>query len=99
MRFDNLRAEVPEERVLQKMNCPPESNWYEEFQNELEELKAGADQSLKPVGAMAFGNLPKELATEKLPEGTGVVCAIITIGKDISDYCEHFFEAGDCFRK
>lgn len=98
MRFHNLKAEVPEEKVLQKMNCPPESEWYEEFQSELEELESEAKRALEPHGAMAFGKIPKELATEKIPEGTEVACAIITIGKNISDYCESFFRDGDCVR-
>lgn len=98
MRFHNLKAEVPEEKVLQKMNCPPESEWYEEFQSELEELESEAKRALDPHGAMAFGKIPKELATKKIPEGTEVACAIITIGKDISDYCESFFRDGDCVR-
>ena len=55
MRFHNLKAEVPEEKVLQKMNCPPESEWYEEFQSELEELESEAKRALEPHGAMAFG--------------------------------------------
>ena len=46
MRFYNLKAEVPEEKVLQKMNCPPESEWYEEFQSELEELESEAKRAL-----------------------------------------------------
>lgn len=98
MKFLNLKAEVPDEPVLKRLNCIPGSELYEEFQEELSEIREEIEAHLQPQGAFAFGTLPKELAAEEIPEGSQVVCAILTIGSGISDYCTEFFNEGDCVK-
>lgn len=98
MKFGNLKAEVPEDIVLKRLECTPDSRSYGEFREELLEIREELERRLVPQGAFAFGTLPEELATEEIPEGSRVACVIVTVGKGISDYCSEFFQKGDCVK-
>lgn len=95
MRFQNLKADVSNEKVLKKLNCEPGSPFYEDFLEEYLEIKDEMLERITPVGAMAFGKVSALTATAEIPEGTRVAYVIIQIGDAISQYSSQFFEAGD----
>ncbi|MCI8374582.1 MAG: DUF4445 domain-containing protein [Lachnospiraceae bacterium] len=80
---------------MKKLNCTMESPLHDEFLEELLEIKDKARGLLRPYGAMAFGTIPKQIATEEYPEGTRVAYVITTVGDGISKYIEEYFNEGD----
>lgn len=98
MTFEKLRAIVPDEAVLKKLNCDADSHLYEDFLEELSEIRVQAENFISPKGSFAFGTLPEELATKKFPAGSPLACVILTLGNEISDYCTGFFKEGDCVK-
>lgn len=95
MKFTNLKAELSNEKILEKLNCTMASPLHDEFLEELLEIKEEAAGLLCPAGAMAFGTLPSRIATEDYPEGTRVAYVITTVGDGISGYIEQYFNEGD----
>ncbi len=95
MEFTNLKAELSNDKILEKLNCTKASPLYDEFLEELLEIKEEAVRQLCPVSAMAFSSLPGELAVPDYPAGTQLVYVISTIGDQISEYVERYFSEGD----
>lgn len=95
MKFTNLKAELSNELILEKLNCTLNSPLHDELLEELLEIKEEAQGLLCPFGAMTFGELPEQIATEEYPKGTRIVYVITTVGDAISGYIEKYFNEGD----
>ena len=98
MRFQNLWAKAPEEKILKKLDCRPDSIHYEEFLEEYREIRDEALAQIKPMGAMAFAVIPESMAAPEIPAGSEVACVITNIGDGISAYTSRFFAEGDFVR-
>lgn len=95
MKLTNLKTDLSNEKILQKLNCTISSPLHDEFLEELLEIKEEAQGMLHPFGAMAFGELSGRVATKDYPEGTRVAYVITTVGDEISSYIEKYFDEGD----
>ena len=98
MKLDNYKINISNKQVLKKLGCTEKSPLFEEFWEELSEIKEEALSRIKPVSAIAFGELPEILATPELPVNSKVVYVITSIGEKISNYGNDFFEEGDCVK-
>ncbi len=98
---DEVRLTTPEisteginkESVFRYIGCDPADPAYEEYSSEFEGVLSGVLGALRPKAALGFGILSDPMGSVLKP-GTEVLCVLITLGSEISDTIEGFFQAG-----
>lgn len=96
--LEGLQPKVGLDETLKGMDCYEDSPVYEEVVDEYREIYESVMEMLSPVGVMGFGELPKEIATEKYKAGTPVLYVVTSVGKAISAASTQAFASGDYVR-
>lgn len=93
--IDGLKASIDRTSVFNAIDCREDSPVYEEVLEEYEELSKDMRHLVKPIGILGFAALPKELATEKYPEGTPIIYGVLSVGDGIKKCSTQAFQQGD----
>jgi hypothetical protein len=81
--------------VMHLIDCMSDNPLYEEMIEEMELLEEEAYSLIDAKALLAFGEITPEISTDKIPEGTKAVYAIITLGGSMSKWSTALFEKGD----
>lgn len=96
-----LSCEVDKKEVFRHLDCLPDSPVYGEMERTYEETLPEALSLLCPKAVIAPGLIPEdcEISGEgKKDKPTKAVFLLVTVGKEISDYCTRAFASGDYVR-
>lgn len=96
--LEGLQPKIGLDETLKGMDCYEDSPVYEEVVDEYHEIYDSVMEMLSPVGVMGFGELPKEIETEKYKAGTQVLYVVTSVGKAISAASTQAFASGDYVR-
>jgi len=93
MRITDFWIELDTQRVLEAMDCQPDSPVYEEVLKTYGEIKDEVAALIRPSIDFEFGELSKDYGEYK--KGCPVIFSVISLGKAISDYVTDKFSSGD----
>lgn len=96
--LDDFHVKVDKQRVFDFLHCGRDSSAYEEMEETFAELEPEILQLAEPRAVLAFSHIRAEQATAKLPEGTGVIYLISTIGAGLSDLSGRWFAKDEYVR-
>lgn len=93
--LQDLQFKISQKNSFENMNCYADSPVYEDVLECFEEIYEDMLALVKPVGVLGIGTLPKELASEKYPEGTPIIYAVTSIGDGMKQRSSEAFRDGD----
>lgn len=93
-----LEVNIEMNRVLQTIDCVPDSPVYEEMVEEYQEIYDDMLALAEPLGILGVGNLSQAAATEEYPAGTEVIYAVLSVGDKIKQCSTRAFQEGDYVR-
>lgn len=96
--LQNVTCTVDRDAVLRAVDCRTDSPVYEEVSETYDEICAGLQALLEPVGVLGFGELPARFATETYRAGTPVVYAVTSVGDGVKRASTQAFDEGDYIR-
>ncbi len=92
---NELKVEISREDVFRQIDCPEESELYQEILEEYQEIEEEVYSLCEPVFLMEYTIVGPELAKEGIPEGAHVLMVLYSIGGKISDYSTRCFAEGN----
>jgi uncharacterized 2Fe-2S/4Fe-4S cluster protein (DUF4445 family) len=93
--IDGFEPKIQLKSVLKSMECYEDSPVYEEVVEEYEEIYEEMCSLMEPVGVIGFGQLTKEIETDRYKAGTPVIFAVTSIGDGIKQKSTEAFQTGD----
>ncbi len=93
--LNDLKIQLNPETVLDAMDCKKDSPIYSEILDEFEEIRDEAFSLMHGVGIIGFGELSELTKTEKYPQGSRVLYAVLSVGDGIKQRSSRAFDEGD----
>ncbi len=94
--FDEFHIEIDRKQVMDLIDCYPESTVYEDTLEELMELEPVILGLVKAEAIVAFSNIEETAVVDGiLSLDDKVLCAILTIGREASEFSRGYFDEGD----
>ncbi len=95
MIIDKFTVQFNKDSIFHLMDCHPKSDIYPLVEDEYENMVETAYAKITPRAVIEFGEIPKQLSTNKIMAGTKALYVITTIGKEISVWSTNLFKEGN----
>lgn len=95
IKYTDIRVEINRPDVLNLMGCLQDNPIYEQVLEEYNEIKDTILSLGEPQALFLFGQMPRQIASEDVPEGAEVIFSLLTEGDKISRYSTQMFKEGD----
>jgi hypothetical protein len=95
MVVDKFSIQFNKNTIFHMIDCNPDSDIYPVVEEEYDNMLETAYAKISPKSVMEFGEIPKQLATNKIKARTKALYVITTIGKEISDWSTQLFKEGN----
>lgn len=95
MLIQNFKVAVNKAEVFEEIGCYPESDLYDEFSEEYEEILEEIVSLCNPVCLIEYTDLKDQTIIRNAEEDAGAYVVLYSIGRKISDYSTKCFQEGD----
>lgn len=93
-RYVDIPFTISEQEVLDQLSCGADSDCYNEFSQEYEELVSQVMEACCPEILLCAGELPAGTGIDEI-DGKHIIYAFWTVGKKVSSLSSHYFSQGD----
>lgn len=95
MKLENLTITISKEDVFRQIGCQRESDLYEEFSEEYEEILEKMYRLCEPVCLIEYSDLKDQTLIEPEEGNKGAYLVLYSIGRKISEFSTKCFQEGD----
>lgn len=94
-KISNIKLDFRKEVVFHIIDCYPDSNVYQQVEEEYEQMREEALRKVKAEAVLEAGVISREAAGQEAAEGDEALFLIVTIGRELSDWSTELFQKGD----